>query len=108
MSYSLHEEIVRQLGCSGAQRLVSAEKLVSDYRSRHVEAELVAFAKAGEWSRLIAEGALSNEVITPGKTSLAEVAWWMREQLSRTIWSPPSGTPSVYVLGPGVGHPVSR
>jgi len=107
LSYSLHEELVRELGPQWAQRLVSAEKLVSDYRSRHVEAELVAFAKAGEWSRLIAERALSNEVISPGKTSLAEVAWWMREQLFKNNLESSFGTPSVYVLGPGAGHPVS-
>jgi Xaa-Pro dipeptidase len=107
LSYSLHEELVRQLGPQWSQRLVSAEKLVSDYRSRHVEAELVAFAKAGEWSRLIAERALSNEVITPGRTSLADVAWWMREQLFKNNQESAFGTPSVYVLGPGAGHPVS-
>jgi Xaa-Pro aminopeptidase len=107
LSYSLHEELVRQLGPQWAQRLVSAEKLVSDYRSRHVEAELVAFAKAGEWSRLLAERALSNEVIIPGKTSLADVAWWMREQLFKNNLESSFGTPSVYVLGPDKGHPVS-
>jgi Xaa-Pro aminopeptidase len=107
LSYSQHEELVRQLGPQLAQHLVSAEKLVSDFRSRHVEAELVAFAKTGEWSRLLVERALSNEVITPGKTSLADVAWWLREQLFKNNLESAFGTPSVYVLGPGAGHPVS-
>jgi len=108
LSYSLHEDLVRQLGPELATRLVSAEKLVSDFRSRHVEAELVAFATAGEYSRLIAERALSNEVITPGKTSLDDVAWWMRERLLDNHLESSFGTPSVYVLGPDRGHPVSN
>jgi Xaa-Pro aminopeptidase len=108
LSYSLHEDLVRKLGPELAARLVSAEKLVSDFRSRHVEAELVAFATAGEYSRLFAERALSNEVITPGKTSLNDVAWWMRERLFDNHLESSFGTPSVYVLGPDRGHPVSN
>jgi Xaa-Pro aminopeptidase len=107
LSYSMHEELVRQLGPRWAPRLVSAEKLVSDFRSRHVESELVAFAKTGEFSRLIAERALSNEVIVPGKTSLADVSWWIREELFKENLELAFGTPSVYVLGPDKGHPVS-
>jgi Xaa-Pro aminopeptidase len=108
LSYSLHEELVRKLGPELAARLVSAEKLVSDFRSRHVEAELAAFATAGDYSRLIAERALSNEVITPGKTSLDDVAWWMRERLLDNHLESSFGTPSVYVVGPDRGHPVSN
>ena len=72
------------------------------------EAELVAFATAGEYSRLLAERALSNEAITPGTPSLDDVAWWMRERLLDNHLESAFGTPSVYVLGPDRGHPVSN
>lgn len=108
LSYSLHEDLVRKLGPELAARLVPAEKLVSDFRSRHVEPELVAFAKAGEFSRLLAERAFSNEVITPGKTSLDDVAWWLLERVFENHLESSFGAPSVYVLGPGPDHPVSN
>ena len=88
------------LGEKYARRFVSAQKLVSDFRSRRVASEIAAFAAAGEMSREIAERAFSNEVITPGKTTLADVAWWMHEQQFRNNLGTSFGMPSVYVTGP--------
>ncbi len=34
--------------------------------------------KLGNMTRDISERALSNEVITPGVTTLEDVAWWMK------------------------------
>ena len=51
-------------------------------------------------SRNIAERAFSNEVITPGKTTLADVAWWMREQQFENNLGTSFGMPSVYITGP--------
>ena len=61
---------------------------------------VAAFAEAGEISRELAERAFSNEVITPGKTSLADVAWWMREQQFENNLGTSFGMPSVYITGP--------
>ena len=47
----------------------------------------------------IAEKALSNEVITPGVTTLEDVAWWMKEQLFKHNLESSFGMPSVYVTG---------
>jgi Xaa-Pro aminopeptidase len=80
LSYTSHQKLTEELGAKYASRFVSAEKLASDFRSRRVASEIAAFAWAGEMSRNIAERAFSNEVITPGITTLADVAWWMREQ----------------------------
>ena len=94
------EQLVETLGEPYASRLVSAEKLVSDFRSRRVASELAAFAEAGELSRVLAERALSNEVITPGETTLADVAWWMSDRLLERGLGSSFGLPSVYVTGP--------
>lgn len=107
LSHSLHEELVATLGTELSSRLVPAEKLVSDFRGRHTATEIAAFARAGEFSRTIAERALSSEVITPGQTTTGDVAWWMMEQLHKEGLGNSFGIPSIYVLGPGPRGPVS-
>ncbi|MDM7929764.1 M24 family metallopeptidase [Blastomonas fulva] len=107
LSHSLHERLRETLGPDLSARLVSAEKLVSDFRSRHSATEIAAFARAGEYSRTIAERALSSEVITPGKTTTGDVAWWMMEQLHKEGLGNSFGIPSIYILGPGPRGPVS-
>ncbi|MDX1644741.1 MAG: M24 family metallopeptidase [Thermoanaerobaculia bacterium] len=100
LSHSGYLEIVELLGEPWASRLVSAEKLVSDFRSRRVASEIAAFAEAGEISRQIAERSLSNEVITPGVTTLEDVAWWIRDRLFERGLDLSFGMPSIYVTGP--------
>lgn len=81
LSHSMYEKLVSDLGPPYASRLVSAEKLVSEYRSLQTPEEIEAYTKAGEYSREIAEEAFSNKVITPGKTTLRQVSDWMADQL---------------------------
>jgi Xaa-Pro aminopeptidase len=88
------------LGEPWAGRLVSAEKLISDFRSTRTAIEIAAFAEAGEISREIAERALSNEVITPGVTALEDVAWWMWDRLLERGLESSFDMPSVYITGP--------
>jgi Xaa-Pro aminopeptidase len=99
LSHTSYEHLKDLLGRYG-DRLVSAERFVSDFRSTRTAMELATFAEAGEISREIAERAFSNEVITPGVTTLEDVAWWMSDQqLARGLESS-FDMPSVYVTGP--------
>ncbi len=100
MSYTGRTELAQLLGKKYEDRFVSAEKLVSDFRSRHVASEIAGFAEAGDFSYQLAERALSNEVIKPGVTTLEDVAWWMKEQLFKNNLYSSFGMPSVYVTGP--------
>jgi Xaa-Pro aminopeptidase len=100
LSHTMYGALVETLGDPYGLRLVSAEKLVSDFRSRRVATEIIAFGNAGEISRNIAERALSNEVITPGMTTLEEVAWWMQDQLLDRGLGSSFDMPSVYITGP--------
>jgi Xaa-Pro aminopeptidase len=100
LSHTSYEAIVEQLGETYSSRLVSAEKLVSDFRSRRVMTEVAAFAEAGEISREIAERAFSNEVITPGVTALEDVAWWIMDQLLARGLDTSFDMPSIYITGP--------
>ena len=100
LTHTVHEQMVKTLGAQFASRLVSAEKLVSDFSSRRTASEIVAFGEAGEQGRQIAERALSNEVITPGVTTLADVAWWIEQQQYDRHLGSSFNVPSVYITGP--------
>jgi Xaa-Pro aminopeptidase len=100
LSHTSYLYLTKTLGEKYASRFVSAEKLASDFRSRRVASEIVAFGEAGEMSREIAERALSNEVIIPGRTTLEDVSWWMWDQLLDRGLDSSFGMPSVYVTGP--------
>lgn len=100
LSHTGYEHLVSILGDLYASRLVSAERLISGFRSRRVASEIVAFGEAGEMSREIAERAFSNEIITPGVTTLEDVAWWMQDQLLARGLGSSFDMPSVYITGP--------
>jgi Xaa-Pro aminopeptidase len=100
LSHTLHAHLMKTLGPAYAARLVSAEKLVSDFSSRRTAAELVAFGEATEIGRQLLDRALSNEVITPGRTTLADVAWWLSEQMAQRGLGTSFEVPSVYITGP--------
>lgn len=100
LSYTMYQHLAEVLGKKYEARFVSAEKLVSDFRSRRVATEISTFAEAGNYSYTLAERAFSNEVITPGVTTLEDVAWWLREQQFKNNLETSFGMPSVYVTGP--------
>jgi len=99
LSYSGYQELAEVLGKKYEDRFVSAEKLVSDFRSRRVASEIAVYGEACDLAYQIAEKALSNEVITPGITTLEDVAWWMKDQLFKNNLESSFGMPSVYVTG---------
>ena len=99
LSHSSFQKISKALGEPYVSRFVSAERLVSDFRSRRVATEIAAFSEAGQHSVELAERALSNEVITPGKTTLEDVAWWLQEELLKRGLGSSFDMPSVYITG---------
>lgn len=100
LSFTMHRHLVKTLGEPYASRLVSAERLVSEFRSRRVASEIVAFGEAAGLAAQLAERALSNEVITPGRTTLEDVAWWLQDRLLERGLESEFDMPSVYVTGP--------
>ena len=100
LSVTMHAQLVKTLGEPYASRLVSAERLVSEFRSRRVASEIVAFGEAAGIAIQLAERALSNEVITPGKTTLEDAAWWLQDRLLERGLGSEFDMPSVYVTGP--------
>ncbi len=100
LSVTMLAHLKTTLGEPIASRFVSAEKLVADFRSHRVAAEIVAFGEAANIAIQLTERALSNEVITPGKTTLEDVAWWMQDRLLDRALGSEFDMPSVYVTGP--------
>ncbi len=100
LSHTMHRHLVETLGEPYASRLASAERLVSEFRSRRVASEIVAFGEAAGIAVALAERALSNEVITPGRTTLEEAAWWLQDRLLERGLGSEFDMPSVYVTGP--------
>jgi hypothetical protein len=80
LSHMDYMNLKKELGEPYASRLVSAEKLIADFRSERVAGEVIEFSKIANITRKLIERALSNEVITPGKTTMNEVCWWLEEQ----------------------------
>ena len=100
LSHTMYEHLVKALGEPFAARLVSAERLVSEFRSRRVAGEIVAFGEAARIAVQLADRALSNEVITPGRTTLEDVAWWLQDRLLERGLGSEFDMPSVYITGP--------
>ena len=100
LSVTMFAHLKKTLGEPYASRFVTAEKLVADFRSHRVAAEIVAFGEAAGIAIQLTERALSNEVITPGTTTLEEVAWWLQDRLLDRALGSEFDMPSVYVTGP--------
>jgi Xaa-Pro aminopeptidase len=100
LSATMLVQLKKTLGEPYASRFVSAEKLVSEFRSRRVASEIVAFGEAAGIAIQLTERALSNEVITVGKTTLEDVAWWLQDRLLERGLGSEFDMPSVYVTGP--------
>jgi Xaa-Pro aminopeptidase len=100
LSVTMLAHLKKTIGEPYAGRLVTAEKLVADFRSHRVAAEIVAFGEAAGIAIQLTERALSNDVITPGKTTLEDVAWWLQDRLLDRALGSEFDMPSVYVTGP--------
>jgi Xaa-Pro dipeptidase len=79
MSYSAYKRLVKFIGDKYAQRLVSAENVITLFRVRRVQSEIEAFAKMCEIQRLLMEEAYGR--IIPGVTTSEELGWWVQDQL---------------------------
>jgi hypothetical protein len=83
-------------------KLVRAENLPLEYLETRLPEMLPAWKHLQRFAHGLISRAFSSEVITPGKTTTADVEWWLRQQcrdLGLGEWFPPS----VSVQRPGQG-----
>jgi Xaa-Pro aminopeptidase len=79
LTHTGYLRLAELLGDKYAKRLVSAAHLITDFRVRRVQTEIIAFAKACEMQRQIVEEALRR--IKPGVTTREDLGWWIEDQL---------------------------
>ncbi len=80
ISHSQYVRLGKILGPKYSKRIISAEKVITDFRSRRILREVTLMTNALEIHRQILERSLSNEVVTPGVTTLGEIGWWVKEE----------------------------
>ncbi len=81
ISYTEYIKLVKILGDEYKNKLVSAEQVITDFRTKRVISEIVEYGKLCQITQMLIEKVLSNEVIKPGETSLEDIGWWMEDQL---------------------------
>jgi Xaa-Pro aminopeptidase len=95
--------MTKTLGEKYTGRLVSAENVITDFRVRRVQREIIAFANACEIQRQIIDKALRR--IKPGITTREEVGWWAQDLLLAQGIFPSFEAATLHLpYMPGVSH----
>lgn len=84
--------LAETLGKDYESRFVSAGNLVTDYLDTRLAEELEHYRAAVLVTDILTRRAFSNEVITPGKTTVGDVRWWFMQQINNlglTTWFQP-------------------
>jgi hypothetical protein len=80
LTASLGDYLIEALPPALAGRLVSSEPMAIDYISYRTDEEIEIEREASFITYHILRRAFSNEVITPGKTTLMDVYWWIVDE----------------------------
>jgi len=92
LTHDGYQFMAEALGPENEKKFVSAAQLLTDFFDTRVPDELPHYETAVLATDVITRRAFSNEVITPGKTTVGDVRWWMMEQVNRLglgIWFQP-------------------
>src|SRR5262245_6734735 len=92
LTYDAHKFLAETLGEEYAKRFVSAAPLIIEYQDTRLPEELEHYRVAVATTDNLTRRALSNEVITPGKTTVGDVRWWMLQQINNLglgVWFQP-------------------
>jgi methionine aminopeptidase len=83
LTAELKAYLLDAVGAPFRDRLISSEPLVVDYASVHTPAEDAVEREASAATFAILRRAFSNEVITPGRTTLMDVQYWITAEWKR-------------------------
>lgn len=84
--------LAETLGKDYESRFVSGGKLITDFLDTRLPEELEHYRNAVFVTDVLTRRAFSDEVITPGKTTVGDVRWWLLQQvndLGLTVWFQP-------------------
>ena len=80
LTVGLSDFLIDAIGPKYAERVTSAELVVRDFRLNRTELETAAYIDALNWTDRWMRGALSAEVVRPGQTTAADIAWWLEDK----------------------------
>ena len=80
LTASMRDWLSDALGPEFSRRLVGSERLVIDYLDTRLPEEEPLLREAAELTRRIWEEAFTRKVITPGKTTVGDVLWFIRQR----------------------------
>ncbi len=93
LTHSQYEELRAALSPELRERLVPAGALAIGWLETRTAAEMKLYPQIVRTAHAIIAEGFSNKVITPGKTTAADVVWWYRERiagLKLATWFQPS------------------
>jgi Xaa-Pro aminopeptidase len=82
LTAGLLDYLSETLGPEFSARFVSSELLVRDFRLQRTERETAVYQDLLRWSERWMQEALSAAVVTPGETTAADIAWWLKDRAS--------------------------
>jgi len=82
LTYEAYKFLAETLGKSLEEKFVTAAPLIVEYMDTRLPDELEHYRKAVELTDIITRRAFSNEVITPGKTTVGDVRYWWLQQMN--------------------------
>lgn len=93
MTASQYDETVAALPPALRERIVSGQHLSVDWLQERLPSEMPHYAAVMRVAHGLLADALSARVITPGRTTAADVQWWLRDAVASrglTVWFHPS------------------
>jgi Xaa-Pro aminopeptidase len=81
LTYDAYLFLSETLGPEASERFVSAADLIEEFYDTRIPEEFEHYATAVHVTDLLAQRALSNEVITPGKTTVGDIRNWIYDRM---------------------------
>lgn len=92
ITHDAYKYLVETLGKDYESRFVSGKKFIADYLDTRLAEESEHYRTAVLVTDILTRRAFSNEVITPGKTTVGDVRWWLLQQVNNlglSVWFVP-------------------
>lgn len=83
LTHDSYQFLASTLGPDAERRFVSAADLIEDYFDTRLPEELEQNRELFVVTDILAQRLLSNEVITPGVTTAADLKWWFEHQVAQ-------------------------
>jgi len=83
LTYDSYKYLAAALGSEAEKRFVSAADLIEEYLDTRIPEEFATYTTMVQVTEILARRSLSNEVITPGKTTAGDVRRWLYDQLGQ-------------------------